>query len=566
MENNEAIVKLTASQHREMLERLDRLSREKADLEIFSELSIRLSRSIGLSEAVESILTSIMNLIGGINVTLYYRVFDKWHLADVYGRREENDYLEDPLVKSAIDRNAFSEESYSIQEAFRSDYYSDGKVWVFPFSTDRRPFGAVKIEGILVHSKAIRDQLEIFIDYAAHILKAKTEDYGELKNAYDKLSESQERILHLDNLIRVSRSINRLLVHERNIDSLLNEAVRILVETPAVSGAWIALFDVESKLEGFYVSRTGEYGIDLEKSLRELRFPDCIHTLLEEKEETGRVRVLDCSGCLLVDPGENMINLGSRINYNRGNGGVMILTLPLELAEDEEFIRTCEEVSDDLSTALSLIATEERLEKSYADLKRLTKSTIKTISTIVEMRDPYTSGHQERVAILAGKLAESVGLSEERVEIVKIGSLLHDIGKISIPAEILNKPGTITSIEMELIRQHPTFGYQILEDVDFPEIIKKIVLDHHERQNGSGYPSGLVGDEIPLEARIVAVADVVEAMSSHRPYRPSLGIEVTLDEIRKNKGILYDETVADCLLSFEGQIENILESSRSIQP
>ncbi|GAF99392.1 unnamed protein product, partial [marine sediment metagenome] len=185
-------------------------------------------------------------------------------------------------------------------------------------------------------------------------------------------------------------------------------------------------------------------------------------------------------------------------------------------------------------------------------LKKTMDATIDTMSKIIEAKDPYTSGHQQRVCQLAVPLAQEMKLSEDKVEGIRIASLIHDIGKISIPTEILSKPIKLTDIEFSLIKDHSLTGYDILRSIDFSYPIAQIVLQHHERLNGTGYPQGLKGDKIILEARIIGVADVVEAMSSHRPYRPALGIDAALEEIFKNKGILYDPEVVDvCLKLFK---------------
>ena len=164
---------------------------------------------------------------------------------------------------------------------------------------------------------------------------------------------------------------------------------------------------------------------------------------------------------------------------------------------------------------------------------------------MVEVRDPYTAGHQRRVADLSGAMAREMGLAPDRIDGIQLAGLIHDLGKISVPAEILSKPSRLTELEFRLIKIHPQAGYDILQDSAFPWPIARMVLEHHERMDGSGYPRNLKGEEIIMEARILAVADVVEAMSSHRPYRPALGVEAALEEIEKNRGTLYDNTVAD---------------------
>lgn len=196
---------------------------------------------------------------------------------------------------------------------------------------------------------------------------------------------------------------------------------------------------------------------------------------------------------------------------------------------------------------------QHELEQSFENLKKVMHSTVKAIAMTVEKRDPYTSGHQHRVSALARAIAEEIGLSEDQTEGLYMAAAIHDIGKISLPAEILAKPVQLSSIELRLIQAHAQAGYDILKGVEFPWPIAEIVLQHHERMNGSGYPQGLSGDGILLEARIIGVSDVVETMASHRPYRPSIGMDKALEEIIQNKGTLYDAQVVDACLTVFNQ-------------
>jgi len=196
--------------------------------------------------------------------------------------------------------------------------------------------------------------------------------------------------------------------------------------------------------------------------------------------------------------------------------------------------------------------SEEELKQSYQRLKKTMDASIETMSRILEAKDPYTSGHQHRVCQLAVPLARELGLPEDKIEGIRIASLIHDIGKIGLPTEILSKPSKLTDIEFSLIKGHSQIGYDILKSIDFSYPIAQIVLQHHERLNGSGYPQGFKGEDMLLEAKIIGVADVVEAMSSFRPYRPALGIDKALEEITKNKGILYEQKVVNaCLKLFK---------------
>lgn len=190
----------------------------------------------------------------------------------------------------------------------------------------------------------------------------------------------------------------------------------------------------------------------------------------------------------------------------------------------------------------------EELQRTIDSLRKAFSTTINVMITALEMRDPYTAGHQKKSAAFARAIAREMGLSENEIEGIHIAGIIHDIGKISIPTEILSKPTRLTQLEYSLLQEHSRCGYEMLKDVASPWPLAQIVYQHHERMNGSGYPRHLKGDEILLEARILAVADVVEAMASHRPYRPALGIDKALEEIEINRGLLYDTAVVDACL------------------
>jgi len=197
---------------------------------------------------------------------------------------------------------------------------------------------------------------------------------------------------------------------------------------------------------------------------------------------------------------------------------------------------------------------EREIQHNLEKVRKAMEGTIRAMACIVETRDPYTAGHQQRVTYLAHSIAREMGLSEERIEGIRMAGLIHDLGKIGLPAEILSKPGQINEPELSLVKTHPELGHNMLKTIDFPWPIAQMVLQHHERMDGSGYPLGLTGAEILLEARILAVADVVEAIASHRPYRPALGLKKALQEISRNSGILYDSEVVNvCLRLFVEQ-------------
>ncbi|MBN2220326.1 MAG: PAS domain S-box protein, partial [Kosmotogaceae bacterium] len=273
-------------------------------------------------------------------------------------------------------------------------------------------------------------------------------------------------------------------------------------------------------------------------SLEELRKM----TPLELKLEMDRRVFEDMISRLKKEPGSYEVFETVHI---RKNGTRYPVEVRLQL-HDNEYER--------VFVAIVLDISERKIAEE--SVKKSLESLINTLSSLVEARDPYTSGHQKRVSELstaiARKLFSEDEMHEDIVESIRVAALLHDIGKSAVPTEILTKPVRLNNLEYDLVREHSKKGYVILKEVYFPWPIADIVAQHHERLDGSGYPRGLTGDEIRIEARIIAVADVVEAMSSHRPYRASLGIEAALDEIRQNSGRFYDRRVVEaCLELFE---------------
>lgn len=215
---------------------------------------------------------------------------------------------------------------------------------------------------------------------------------------------------------------------------------------------------------------------------------------------------------------------------------------------------------DNYDGFLAMVSDISGLKEAEHRLKNAVAGTVAAMGALVETRDPYTAGHERRVAELSSAIARRMGLGEEAVEYLDLTARMHDIGKIAVPAEILTKPSRLTPVEFTLIKQHPEVAAEILSTIDFGYPVAEVVMEHHERLDGSGYPRGLSGGEISLEGRILAVADVVEAMSSHRPYRPALGLEPALDEIRAGAGRLYDaDVVSACAKVFEEEGFEFLE-------
>ncbi|MFW5734496.1 MAG: HD domain-containing phosphohydrolase [Oceanidesulfovibrio sp.] len=274
-------------------------------------------------------------------------------------------------------------------------------------------------------------------------------------------------------------------------------------------------------------------------------------------EDVARVEELE-NGSSIGDMVRNVLTNGDHCRKETGtlvstNGGSIPVEVSASTIHSNQGRKNRYGVVLVFRDMTEFVRAENALHKSVQDLRRTLEETVGALTLTTEKRDPYTAGHQQRVAMLAGAIARSMELEEDQEEGIRVASLLHDIGKIYIPAEILSKPTMLTQIEMGLMKTHSEVGYDILKNVTFPWPVSRIVLQHHERLDGSGYPYGLVGDDILLEARIIMVADVVEAMSSHRPYRAALGVDRALDEIVKNKGVRYDAAVVDhCMHLFRG--------------
>lgn len=218
---------------------------------------------------------------------------------------------------------------------------------------------------------------------------------------------------------------------------------------------------------------------------------------------------------------------------------------PVRIAE---FIARVKRVLAERASKADRLTALDDLKLNLDKFQRAMEGIVQAISVAVEKRDPYTAGHQERVAELACAAAEALGLTEDEVYGLRMASVIHDLGKITVPSGILAKPGRLSDVEYELIKNHVQAGYEIMKQIEFPWPLAEIILQHHERLDGSGYPQGLKEDDIMMQARILAVADVFETMASHRPYRPSLGLDRAMNELRENSGKLYDDQVVTAFL------------------
>ncbi len=235
--------------------------------------------------------------------------------------------------------------------------------------------------------------------------------------------------------------------------------------------------------------------------------------------------------------------------WNEGeNFGALSIYSADQTAFDDDEVTLLTDMANDLAYGIRSLRNRQHREEGMRQIQATMEATVQALANTVEFRDPYTAGHQQRVAQLSTAIGKQLGMDDNRIKGLYLASVVHDIGKIRVPSEVLTRPGKLSSIEMEMVKTHVEASYDILKSIDFPWPIAKIVMQHHERLNGSGYPLGIFGDEILLESRILAVADVVEAIASFRPYRPALGIDIALQEIENGRGNLFDSKVVDACI------------------
>jgi PAS domain S-box-containing protein/putative nucleotidyltransferase with HDIG domain len=304
----------------------------------------------------------------------------------------------------------------------------------------------------------------------------------------------------------------------------------------------------ENAIEGIYQSTIEGRFITANAALARMAGYDSPEELIEFIKDIGTqlyVHPEDRKRFIEIRDTKGFVD-GFEVEFYKKDGSKFWVVINARMVKDEQGeILYIEGLIEDITTRKH---AEKQLHQTLERLKKAVDTTIQVLISAVESRDPYTAGHQLRVADLARAIATEMGLPQDKIEGIRMAGSIHDIGKLSIPAEILSKPTKLTNIEYSLIKEHPQIGYEMLKNVESPWPLAEIVYQHHECMNGSGYPRNLKGDEILMESRTLVVADVVEAMASHRPYRAALGIDAALAEIEKNKGIHYDNTVVDACL------------------
>ena len=384
------------------------------------------------------------------------------------------------------------------------------------------------------------------------------------------ISQRQAQQQALNNLTRAMQTlsqVNHALTHSLSEPLLLDDICHIIVEDGGYRMAWIAYADYDDArtlrpmaqagfdqgyLESLQIHwQNDHYGqLPAAQAIRSSK-PITVRDLTHQPQYVAlhdEARHYSYHSCIALPLQRNNIMLGVLSIYSEdrqafSDDEVLLLR---QMAEDLAFGIQTQRLHTD-----RLDIVQERAEYQQ-QLQQAMEQTIQAFAVMLELRDPFTAGHQRRTAHLSIAIATEMGLDEQRVEGIRFGATLHDIGNIQVPAEILIRPGGLSDAEMALLRNHAVAGYEILRDISFPWPVARMVLNHHERMDGSGYPEGKKGEAIPLEARIIAVADVVEAMLSHRPYRGAHNIADTLQELRKQRGIALDAQVVDaCLRLFE---------------
>lgn len=397
---------------------------------------------------------------------------------------------------------------------------------------------------VLINATAIQDGDGNFV-----MSRSAVYDMSERHQA----EKTQQR---LNRSLKLLSRCNMALVHSTNEAELLDAICKLIVETGGYRMAWVgyAEYGEDKRVlpvaqQGFEEGYLNNANITWADSARG-RGP----TGMAMREGITQVnqnfltnpKVAPWREAAIQHGYQSSVALPLRLNEPTSGALMIYATEPDAFSEEE--VRLLEELASDLAFGIVTIRMQNDRNRIQGILQESLENTIQAVAATLEMCDPYTAGHQRRVAQLAKAIAQEMGLPDERVHALGLAASIHDLGKIKIPAEILSKPGNLTPLEFAMIKRHAQSGYEILKDIAFPWPIAQWIQQHHERFDGTGYPQGLKGDEILLEARILAVADVVEAMFSHRPYRPGLGLDAALEEISRNRSVSYDPAVVDACI------------------
>jgi len=416
----------------------------------------------------------------------------------------------------------------------------------------------------LIGRKKNGEEFPLELSVASTRLQGKWNAIGVIRDITER-KRAETAINHANRALQTLSTVNRELVHATGEASLLQAICQAIVDQKDYPMAWVGYLRTKAPDRLLVMGSAGDSSQVLTKLETDLADTDI--ELHQHVLQTGKPFICEdiANETLYGSWGEILVRQGfaSSITLPLKDDTKVFGLLAVYANEENAFagreVDLLEEMAGDLAFGVTSLRVRQQrdhaMQLNEAHLEQMHETlhqTVTAISKAVEARDPYTAGHQRRVADLACAIGEKMGLDENRIEGIRMGATIHDIGKIQVPAELLTKPTRLTEIEYQLIQAHCEVGYEILDDINFPWPVAEIAYQHHERIDGSGYPQGLKGEEINLEARIVAVADVVEAMSSHRPYRPGLGIEAALAEISKQRGAAYDSDVVDaCIAIFE---------------
>ncbi|MGB9787882.1 MAG: HD domain-containing phosphohydrolase [Dictyoglomus turgidum] len=379
------------------------------------------------------------------------------------------------------------------------------------------------------------------------------------------ITEDVNQFLEGKNYSNLFNELTISLIEQKNVEDLLDAILEKLEKIIPYTSANIALLENDAL---YYLSFRGYEKYGVEDFMRNFKMDKREFYTLKTVMETQKPLFVENTDeypnwVIILETQWIKSHLMIPIIYENKILGLISFDSDTPYGFKEEDIEKVYPLLPLLGIALENAKLYEKLKKELEEriiaeekYKRSFYQIVKLASDIVEMKDPYTSGHQKRVARISVIIGKELGLSHEKIRALAISSLLHDIGKIGIPSEILNKPSSLNPLERRFINIHPEIGYNLLRKIEIISDIAPIVYQHHERINGSGYPKGLKGEEILLEAKIIGVADVFEAMTSHRPYRSALPIDMAIKELVENKGTLYDPDVVDAFLKSlkEGRI------------
>ncbi|MCX7974421.1 MAG: HD domain-containing protein [Candidatus Aminicenantes bacterium] len=418
---------------------------------------------------------------------------------------------------------AFKEVIYEHETVLITDILNEVLSWLrgVPKGIAQQIIKLLNVPKAIAAPILVDGQVEAVISVQSNELR--TEDIPAIKAFAHNVSAAWERIKYIEQL---EAEIKR----RREIEDSLRESEERYRTLAEASPDMISVINRRWEIEYVNANAAKQFEVSSEelisKRLRDI-FPKEVAKMMENFMQS----VLDRKEAACVDG-------------------------PIDFAQKKMWLNTwIVPILDKKGEANSILAisrdindrkkTEDEIKESCAKLRAAFRGIVKAMSSLVEVKDPYTAGHQRRVADLSTAMTTEMGLSKGQIDAIRMAGSIHDIGKICIPAEILSKPGQLHNLEWDPIKTHPRVGYEILKDIEFPWPVAEIIHQHHEKLDGSGYPQGLKGEEIMIEARILAVADVIEAMAYHRPYRPALGVDKALDEIWQKKGILYDPQVVD---------------------